>query len=180
MGFKSGDGSLVNEKNGGLVVLAAVADNGMIGLDGGMPRYMRKELEKFRERTLNHGVVMGRVTAQSLWNSFDFPLNHRFNIVISKTNYNFLDNAISTDNLEIGLKKAMKYNPDGIGYVIGGGQIYASTIMLPETQRLEIIRVHQTPKGDTFFPLIDENIWEMGAHKYHPNKKYSTEIWLRK
>ncbi len=167
-------------KNGNLVLLAAVAENGMIGNCGGMPRHMRKELEKFRERTLNHGVVMGRVTAQGLWDSYDFPLNQRLNIVISKTDYNFLDNAISTDNLEIGLKKARGYNPDGIGYVIGGGQIYASTIMLPETQRLEIMRVHQTPKGDTFFPLIDKNIWEMITHKSHINKKYSTEIWVRK
>ena len=167
------------DKQGTLVLIAAVAENGVIGYNGEMPWNIRGDLKRFREMTLNHGVAMGRNTAEHLERRRAFPLDQRLNVVISTTR-NYLDvwdNVISTGSLGFGLEKAMHHNPDRIGYVIGGGKIYVATIVLPETSQLEITRVHQSPEGDTYFPTIDPLKWFLIKSELHHDKGYTFETW---
>ena len=170
------------EKQGNLVLIAAVAENGVIGINGEMPWNIRGDLKRFREMTLNHGVVMGRNTAEHLASRRAFPLDKRLNVIISTMrDYSGVwNNVISTGSLEFGLEKAMHYNSDKIGYVIGGGQIYAATIALPETSRLEITRVHQTPDGDTCFPEGYQDNFSLVKTEKHIDKGYSFETWTRR
>ena len=167
---------------GKLVLIAAVAENGVIGLNGDMPWNICGDLKRFREMTLNHGVVMGRNTAESLERRRAFPLDQRLNVVIStmRDYQDVWDNVMSTGSLGFGLEQAMHYNPNRLGYVIGGGQIYAATINLPEAVRFEITRVHQTPEGDTYFPSINPEKWFMIRGECHPDKGYSFETWERR
>jgi len=166
---------------GKLVLIAAVAENGVIGLHGEMPWNIRGDLKRFREVTLNHGVVMGRNTAEHLERRRAFPLDQRLNVVISTTRdyQDVWDNVMSTGSLGFGLEKAMQHNLDRIGYVIGGGQIYAATIILPEAARLEITRVHQSPQGDVYFPPINPEKWFLAKGDDHADKGYSFETWER-
>lgn len=166
---------------GNLVLIAAVAENGVIGLNGEMPWNVKGDLKRFREMTLNHGVVMGRNTAEHLERRRAFPLDQRLNVVISTTR-DYLDvwnNVMSTGSLGFGLEKAMHHNIDRTGYVIGGGQIYSATLLLPETSRLEITRIHQSPEGDTCFPRIDLEKWFLIKNENHADKGYSFETWER-
>ena len=167
------------EKQGNLVLIAAVAENGVIGYNGEMPWNVRGDLKRFREMTLNHGVAMGRNTAEHLERRRAFPLDQRLNVVISTTrDYSEVwNNLISTGSLSFGLEKAMHHNSDRIGYVIGGGKIYAAAIGLPEASRLEITRVHQSPEGDTYFPTINPLKWFMAKTEEHRDKGYTFETW---
>ncbi|MEK6846983.1 MAG: dihydrofolate reductase [Nanoarchaeota archaeon] len=168
---------------GNLVLIAAVADNGVIGLNGGMPwKKIREDFRRFRTMTLKHGVVMGRATAESLEALNAFPLDQRLNVVISTTkDYSDVwDNVMSTGSLGFGLEKTMRHNSDRIGYVIGGGQIYAATITLPENSRLEITRVHQNPEGDTWFPVGYQERFKLAKNEEHRDEGYSFETWTRR
>ncbi len=179
MGLAGGDGSM---SEGNLVLIVAVAENGVIGLNGEMPWKIKGDLKRFREMTLNHGVVMGRNTAESLEKIRVFPLDDRLNVVVSTTKY-YPDidyNILSTGSLGFGLEQAMHYNRDRIAYVIGGGQIYAATIALPETTKLEITKIHQSPEGDTYFPKGYLDRFTLAKTEEHHDKGYTFETWTRK
>jgi dihydrofolate reductase len=139
-----------------LVLVAAVADNGVIGRDGGMPWRLRTDLRRFRALTSGHPVVMGRRT----FLSFGKPLKDRTNIVITR-DPGFAAAGIVVapslaEALEVAEGDALRRGAAAI--VVGGGAgIYTDTI--GRATRLEITRVHVRPQGDTVFPEIDPAQW---------------------
>ncbi len=179
MGFEGGDGGM---NGGSLVLIAAVAENGVIGLNGEIPWKVKGDLKRFREMTLNHGVVMGRNTAESLEKIRAFPLDDRLNVVVSTTKYysDFEENILATGSFGFGLEQAIHYNRDRVAYVIGGGKIYDATIALPETNRLEITRIHQSPEGDTYFPKSYLDRFTLAKTEEYRDKGYTFETWTRK
>jgi dihydrofolate reductase len=147
-----------------LVLVAAVAENGIIGRDGGLPWRIKADMAHFRRLTIGHPVVMGRKTYLSLRG----PLRQRTNIVVSR-NPSFaaagvvitsaLGPALETargDALRRGVVKVM---------VIGGGDIFAC--LIDHAAHLEITRVHARPTGDAAFPPIDPAIWRETARQAH-------------
>jgi dihydrofolate reductase len=142
-----------------MILIAAVADNGVIGKENKLPwDRIPGDLPRFKLFTMNHAIVMGRRTYESFGSK---PLPGRLNVVISrKTNFmaeRAYENLI-VENLESGLERAAAYRPDGVFYVIGGGEIYAQTI--ERANQLEITEVHKNPEGNAFFPHVDKNIWQ--------------------
>lgn len=146
------------EKKGTMILIAAVADNGVIGRDNQLPwNRVKGDLPRFKRLTAGHAVVMGSKTYDSFGKK---PLPERLNLIVTRQ-YDFatggvFDNVLVGD-LESQLERAEHYRPDGVFYVIGGGEIYQQTIDLAD--KLEITHVHQEPQGDAYFPKIKGDLW---------------------
>jgi dihydrofolate reductase len=149
----------------GLVLVAAVAENGVIGRDGGLPWRLRSDLKHFRDLTRGHPVVMGRKT----YDAIGKPLAHRTNIVITRDPAFAAAGVVTAHGLDAALAvargDALRRGVADI-MIIGGADLYGQTI--DRAARLEITRVHAHPAGDSVFPQIDPTRWrELGRHE-HP------------
>ncbi len=140
-----------------IVLVVAVADNGVIGAGGAIPWRLKTDLQRFKTMTLGRPVVMGRKTFISLRR----PLPGRTNIVVTRDADFRAAGAVVTTTLAdaraVATGDALRRFVTEIA-VIGGAQIYAQWMAL--TDRLEITEVHARPQGDTFFPAIDQTVWQ--------------------
>jgi dihydrofolate reductase len=147
-----------------ILLVAAVAENGVIGRKGGLPWRLKSDLQHFRAITLGKPVVMGRKT----WESIGRPLPGRTNIVATRDRAFTARGAVVADlaaALEVARADALRRNVDAIA-VIGGGDIYAQVFAL--ATRLEITRVHARPDGETVFPPLDPAQWRETARRGFP------------
>lgn len=131
-----------------LVLIAAVARNGVIGKDGGMPWHLPADLQHFKRLTLGHPVLMGRRT----WESLGRPLPGRRNIVISRQPDWQAEGAEHADSLHAALQRV---SSDALAFIIGGAQLYAQA--LPLADGLELTEIDQDFDGDTRFPDWDRS-----------------------
>jgi dihydrofolate reductase len=143
-----------------LVLVAAVAENDVIGVSGQLPWRLKSDLRHFRAVTVGHPVVMGRKTFMSVGK----PLKDRTNIVITRDPAFAAAGIVVAANLaaalDIARGDALRRGVTAI-MVIGGADLYAQTI--GSAARLEITRVHARPDGDTVFPAIDPATWRETA-----------------
>jgi dihydrofolate reductase len=139
-----------------IALIVAVADNGVIGSDGGMPWHQRSDLKRFRALTIGKPVVMGRKTFQSLPKLLD----GRDNIVVTRDPGFKPEGALVAATLDAALDLARtcaaRRRANEI-MVIGGAEVYAST--LPRAARIYLTRIHASPDGDTYFPDLDQREW---------------------
>ena len=149
-----------------IVILVAVAENGVIGRDNTIPWRLKSDQQRLKAMTLNKPVVMGRKTFESLRR----PLPGRTNIVISRDASYRAPGAIVTTSFEnacaIALGDALRRKAADIA-MIGGVDVY--TRALPIADRLEITEVHATVDGDTRFPAIDRAQWEEVSRLRNPS-----------
>lgn len=148
-----------------LVLIAAVAENGVIGRDNRLPWRLKSDMRHFRRVTMGKPVVMGRRTFQSLMQ----PLKGRTTIVVSRDRVFTAPGAIVAFSLEAALAaargEALRRGVDAI-MVAGGGDIYAQA--MPIADRLLITLVHARCDGDAAFPVIDRSIWCEVERAEHP------------
>ena len=148
-----------------IVLVAAVAENGVIGRAGGLPWRLKSDLQHFRALTTGKPIVMGRRT----WASLAKPLPKRTNIVVTRDPAFAAAGAIVTASLpaalEVARGDALRRSVDAI-MVVGGGDIYAQA--MPLATRLEITRVHARPDGEAVFPAIDAAVWRETARRDCP------------
>jgi dihydrofolate reductase len=146
------------------MLVAAVADNDVIGRAGGLPWRLKSELEHFRNVTMGKPVVMGRRT----YSSIGRPLKGRTTIVVTGDRSFAAPGVLAAPSLETALAvargDALRRSADAIA-VVGGAQVYARAIALAD--RMVITRVHLSPQGDTRFPAIDPAIWQEIARRDH-------------
>ena len=137
-------------------IIAAVAENGVIGDGGAMPWRLSTDLRRFKALTLGKPVVMGRRTFESIGR----PLPGRANIVVSQREGYRPEGVTVAASLDAALAGATAA-ASGAGldevFVIGGGEIYAAA--MPHADRLHITHVAARPSGDTTFPAIDPAVW---------------------
>lgn len=151
-----------------VALIAAVADNGMIGKDGALPWRIPADLKWFRERTMGHHVVMGRKT----WASIGRPLPGRTNVVVSRNlavsgpegREDELKGVTVVGGLAPALELAAVAGDDEV-FVIGGAELYRSA--LPLAGRIYLTRVHAQVEGDTWFPALDPAAWVEVAREPH-------------
>jgi dihydrofolate reductase len=140
-----------------IVLIVAVADNGVIGAGGAIPWRLKTDLRRFKALTLGKPVVMGRKTFVSLRR----PLPGRTNIVVTRDANFRSPGAVVTTSLAaaraVATGDALRRLATEIA-VIGGAEIYAQ--WMDYADRLEITEVHARPAGDTYFAAIDTAIWE--------------------
>ena len=148
-----------------IVLIAAVAENGVIGRGGTMPWRMKSDMRHFVALTKGKPVVMGRKTYDS---THIKPLPNRTNIVVTRDRNFTASGVLVTSSLEAALEAArgdaLRRGTDIM--VIGGTDIFAQA--MPLAGRLEITRVHAAPEGDALFPAIDPAVWQETARTGHP------------
>jgi len=148
-----------------IVHVVAVAQNGVIGRDGGLPWRLKSDMAHFRALTLGAPVVMGRKTYQSLQRK---PLPGRTNIVVTRDGSFTAPGALVAASLEAALTAArgdaLRRGSDIM--VIGGAEIFNAT--LPVTDRVELTRVHAAPDGDTAYPELAASTWRETRREDHP------------
>ena len=139
-----------------IVLVVAIADNGVIGKDGGIPWHISEDLKRFKALTLNHTIVMGRKTWDSLPKK---PLPGRVNVVVTRQKDWSAEGAITASSL--GQATA---GTSGTLMVIGGAEIYERA--LPLASRIELTEVHKNFDGDARFEL-DRRGWHETAREDH-------------
>jgi dihydrofolate reductase len=134
-----------------VVLVAAVADNGVIGNGADIPWHVPGEQAEFKELTLGHVLVMGRTTYESIGR----PLPGRTTIVLTR------DPAWSAAGVQVAgsLDEALALAAglDGDVMVVGGAQVYAAALPVADAQ--VISRVHLEPEGDVRYPAFDAGEW---------------------
>ena len=132
-------------------LVLAMASNGMIGVDGGMPWRIPDDMKHFKAVTMGKPIVMGRKT----WDSFPKkPLPGRTNIVITRDAAWHAEGAVVAHALDEAFAKAS--DAEEIA-VIGGAQIYK--LALPRADLVHLTEVHRDFAGDTHMPLFDQAHW---------------------
>ncbi len=144
-----------------LTLIAAIADNNVIGHENTIPWRIPEDMRRFKEATTGKTVLMGRKTWESLPEKYR-PLPGRKNVVVTRQkNFLFPDGVFHFTSIEDALRACA--NEDVM--VIGGAEIYRQT--MPLADALIITRVHQTVEGDVFFPEIDPQTWKESLREEH-------------
>jgi len=133
-----------------LVIIAAVAKNGVIGAANAMPWRLPEDARRFRALTTGHAVIMGRKT----WESLGRPLPHRQNIVV--THQSAYPAAEANVVASLGEALSAVTLPAPV-FCIGGAELYAQA--LPIASRLELTLLDREVAGDTHFPEFDRSAW---------------------
>jgi dihydrofolate reductase len=148
-----------------LVIVVAVAENGVIGSANAMPWRLKSEQKQFRALTLGKPLVMGRKTYLSIGR----PLDRRTNIVVSRDPAFAAPGIVVAPDLDTALiiarGDALRRGADAI-MIIGGAEIYAQA--LARADRIALTRVHLQPAGDTRLPPIDPAVWVEVERREHP------------
>jgi dihydrofolate reductase len=142
-----------------LTIVAAVASNLALGKNNQLLWHLPADLQFFKKTTLNHPIIMGRKTYESIGR----PLPRRLNIVISRQLDLQIDGCVVVPNLRtaIALAEQMEHQPADIApeiFIIGGGDIYAQA--LPLAQRMVLTEVKRDFDADVFFPAFDQTQWQ--------------------
>ena len=134
-----------------LVLVAAVAENGIIGRDNRLPWHLPADLAHFRRLTLDRPILMGRRT----WESLPGLLPRRRHIVLSGNPDYAAPGALVVGSVEEALHAAA---PARELMVVGGAGLYRQT--LPSAAGLHLTLVHVCVDGDTMFPIWDPDEWQ--------------------
>jgi len=148
----------------GIVLVAAVAENGVIGSGNALPWRLKSDMQHFRALTMGKPVVMGRKTYRSIGK----PLPGRTTIVVSRDPDFAAPGVVAATTLDAALAAArgdaLRRGTDTI-VVAGGGEIYAQA--LPLATQLAVTIVHKIVDGDAYFPAIDPQLWREAAREEH-------------
>ncbi len=141
-----------------IVLIAAVARNGVIGADNDMPWKLSSDLKRLKRLTVGKPVVVGRKTFLSFGGK---PLPGRPHVIVSRDAAYAPEGAEAQTTVPAAFSRAVQLANDlGVDevYCLGGGQIYSEAIRFAD--RLEITEVDAHPDGDTRFPEIAQDAWK--------------------
>jgi len=154
-------------------LIAAVAENGVIGRENDMPWHLPDDFAFFKRKTSHHPIIMGRKSLEALGK----PLPNRTNIVITRNPDFSTPGVIVVHTLEEAIEEAKKaieqaqndtateHRPNEI-FVIGGGEIYA--MALPIATTVYLTEIHASVEGDAYFPSFNKNEWQEVSRRPHP------------
>ena len=134
-----------------VVLIAAVARNGVIGADGDIPWRIPEDFAHFKRTTYGHTLLMGRATYESIGR----PLPGRTTIVLTRAPGWSSEGVFVSPSLEHALGRADALQGDV--YVAGGAAVYAAALPIADEQ--VISEVGLAPEGDTFYPDFDRSDW---------------------
>ncbi len=139
-------------------LVAAVAANGVIGREGGLPWHLPEDLQHFKRLTHGHPVIMGRRT----WESLGKPLAGRDNIVVTRCAEYEAPGAAVASSLEAALALCAG---EPVAFVIGGRELFAES--LPIAAGLVLTEIHRDFPGDVHFPEYDRAKWRETQREAH-------------
>lgn len=139
-----------------IVLVAAVAANGVIGDEGEMPWHYPEDLRHFKETTMGHPVVMGRHTFESIVDRLGEPLPGRTNVVLTSSPSLLPDGVVPATSIDAAIEAAVESGAETV-YVVGGASVYEQ--FLPRADRLALTEIDVEYEGDTYFPTVDWESW---------------------
>ena len=152
-----------------VVLVAAVAANGVIGDRGTIPWRIPGEQAHFKAVTMSHTLVMGRATHESIGR----PLPGRTTVVLTRDPDWRADSVLVAASFDAAL--ALADGLPGDVMVAGGAQVYAAALPVADEQVLTEVHLH--PDGDTRYPSYDPAEWEETRREGHGTHDV---VWLRR
>ena len=149
-----------------LSAIVAIDKNGVIGKDDDIPWHLPADLKYFKRRTLNHHIIMGRKTFESIGR----PLPKRTNVVVTRNPFFVASNCLVAGSLQEAIDLA-RNNAEEEAFIIGGGTVYEQA--MPFIDRLYVTEVDTVVEGgEVYFPKLDPNIWvEVSSEAHQPDEK---------
>ena len=143
--------------------------NYLIGGDNKLLWHIPEDLKRFKSITLNHTVVMGKKTFESIGK----PLPNRLNIILTKNKDFKVEGCLVFNSITDVIREVQNTNEV---FIIGGGQIYKE--FFPLITRIYSTVVEGEYKGDTYFPEYGTKDWRC----FYEEKKegFSYQTWIRK
>lgn len=164
-----------------LCLIAALAQNRVIGRDNQLPWHLPADLKHFKAMTLGKPIIMGRKT----WDSLGRPLPGRLNLVVSRQEGLVLEGAEVFSSLEAAIERADAWARNAGAaelMLIGGAQLYAQG--LARADRLYLTRVELAPEGDAHFPEVSQQEWHLASRVGHEattdTPAYAFEVWEKR
>lgn len=159
-----------------VTLIVAAAENNAIGKGNKMPWHLPNDFKYFKKNTLEHSVVMGRKTYQSIGK----PLPERRNIVLTR------DLTYKSDEVDVAnsLREVFSYCRDEHEiFIIGGAEIYKQA--LPYADKVLLTRVHTELEADAFFPELPPHDWKLISDEKHQKDEkhafdYSFQVFEKK
>lgn len=159
-----------------ITLIVAAAENNAIGKDNQMPWHLPNDFKYFKKNTLDHSIVMGRKTFDSIGK----PLPERRNIVLTRDLRYTSEQDIDIAN---SLQEILTYCRDEREvFIIGGANVYQQ--FLPLAQKVLLTRVHTRIDGDAFFPELPAGDWKLISQDKHSKddkhaSDYTFEVYER-
>jgi dihydrofolate reductase len=145
--------------------IVAVGKNLVIGHDGRIPWYLPADLKYFKRTTLDHFVIMGRRSFESIGK----PLPNRTNVVVTRDPFFIATGCLIAQSVEQALELAWDAE-ETEAFIIGGGEIYRQSMQFWD--RIYLTEVEVETRGDTFFPAPDWEQWTLVSEEPHlPDEK---------
>ncbi len=152
-------------------IIAAIAQNGIIGNNNKLIWHISEDLKRFKKLTSGNPIIMGRKTYESLPIK---PLPNRKNIILTRQNKTY-EGAYTAKNIEEALKLC---DAKSEIFICGGAEIYK--LFLPSADKMYLTIVHRNYEGDTYFPEIDYSGWQKIQDEKHTGAlNYSFKTYIR-
>lgn len=155
-------------------IIAAVAENGVIGKNNQLPWKLSSDLKRFRQYTQGKAVIMGKKTFESIGQ----PLKDRINIILTTDQSFKPEKTLTFSNLGDALNFAADHQLEEV-FIIGGAHLYQQTIDIAD--RIYLTRVHAEVDGDAFFPDLDMDEWDIVEEEFVPKdqkNQYDSTFYL--
>jgi dihydrofolate reductase len=164
-----------------LSLIVAASTNNAIGKNNKLLWHLPNDMRFFKNTTWAMPVIMGRKTYESFTGD---PLPGRFNFVITRQkNWSPNNDKVKvTSTLDNAIEMAKQTDCREV-FIIGGGKVFEEAIGIAD--KIYMTRVHAILEGDTFFPAIDEAIWQLFSNNDFPADEkhayaYSFQVWTRR
>lgn len=141
-----------------LSLIVAMDENRLIGRDGDLPWRLSNDLKHFKSVTMGHPILMGRKT----WESLGKPLPGRRHLVLTRDQGYVAEGVEVVHDLDQALSLCWETNQV---FVIGGAEIYK--LVLPRVDQMIITHVDAVLEGDTWFPEVDWEQWQVEKRERH-------------
>lgn len=146
-------------------VIVAVSENNVIGIHKNLPWHLPADLKYFKEKTMGHHIVMGRITYEALKK----PLKGRTNIIVTRKQDFEAEGCTVVHHLDEALRIADDHHETEC-FIIGGAEIFRE--ILHRADRIYLTRIFQDFDGDTFFPAMDLSKWKLVSEEsHHPDEQ---------
>ena len=146
-----------------LSLIVAVSKNNVIGADNGLLWQMPADLRHFKAVTIDHTVIMGRKTYESIGK----PLRDRRNIVVTRQEEYEADGCEVVNSLQDAVDLCTREQEV---FIVGGGEIYKQAIHAAD--KIYLTRIYNEFEGDTVFPEINFSEWRLTKYlKHHKDEK---------
>jgi dihydrofolate reductase len=153
-----------------LSIIAAMAENRVIGLDNRMPWRLPPDRKRFHEITRGHPIILGRKTFEGIGR----PLSQRTNIVLTRRKDYTVAGCVIVHDLPSAYAACGNIDE---AFVCGGEEVFRETIA--SVDRIYLTIIHRVIQGDSFFPEIPLYFKEVERTEVQDNMPYSLVLYKR-